>query len=148
MKLLKHPKLNEELEFLPIAVDGEKRYVNYFGGVQAGFPSPAEDFLGKRISLDEKYLSKPTCTFVIKVRGNSMVPTLLPGDVMIVRSDVELQDNALAIVSINHTDYTVKRYDKAARAFVPDNASYPSITVEESDVVMCLGVVRHVIRDL
>jgi DNA polymerase V len=85
---------------------------------------------------------------VIKVRGNSMVPTLLPGDVMIVRSDVELQDNALAIVSINHTDYTVKRYDKAARAFVPDNASYPSIAVEESDVVMCLGVVRHVIRDL
>jgi DNA polymerase V len=148
MKLLKHPKLNEELEFLPIAVDGEKRYVNYFGGVQAGFPSPAEDFLGKRISLDEKYLSKPTCTFVIKVRGNSMVPTLLPGDVMIVRSDVELQDNALAIVSINHTDYTVKRYDKAARAFVPDNASYPSIAVEESDVVMCLGVVKHVIRDL
>ena len=148
MKLVHVPKLHEELELVPIASDGEKRYVNYFGGVQAGFPSPAEDFLGKRISLDEKYLSKPTCTYVIKVRGNSMFPTLQPGDIMIVRSDVELHDNAIAIVSINHTDYTVKRYAKTASAFVPDNEAYPRIKIEESDVVMCLGVVKHVIRDL
>ena len=37
MKLVHVPKLHEELELVPIASDGEKRYVNYFGGVQAGF---------------------------------------------------------------------------------------------------------------
>ena len=44
MKVVQAPKLDEELELLPIQEEGTRRYVNYFGGVQAGFPSPAEDF--------------------------------------------------------------------------------------------------------
>lgn len=148
MKVVKAPRLSEELELLPIQEEGTRRYVNYFGGVQAGFPSPAEDFLGKRISLDEKYLSKPNSTYIIKVRGNSMHPTLQQGDVVVVRSDAELQDRDIAIVSINHSDYTVKRYDKASSSFVPDNASYSRIALTDADVVVCLGVVKHFIRDL
>jgi DNA polymerase V len=148
MKVVQAPKLDEELELLPIQEEGTRRYVNYFGGVQAGFPSPAEDFLGKRISLDEKYLSKPNSTYIIKVRGNSMHPTLQQGDIVIVRADKELQDQDIAIVSINHSDYTVKRYDKASSSFVPDNTSYSRIALVETDVVVCLGVVKHLIRDL
>lgn len=147
MKIIKAPRLNEELELVPICADNEKRFVNYFGGVQAGFPSPAEDFLGKKISLDEKYISKPNSTYIIKVRGNSMYPTLQNGDIVIVRSDKELQNNDVAIVSINNSDYTVKRFDKSKSQFIPDNQKFKAIQVEEEDVVICLGVVKHLIRD-
>ena len=77
-----------------------------------------------------------------------MHPTLQQGDIVIVRADKELQDQDIAIVSINHSDYTVKRYDKASSSFVPDNTSYSRIALVETDVVVCLGVVKHLIRDL
>lgn len=147
MKLIKAPRLNDELELIPFSTDNEKRHVNYFGGVQAGFPSPAEDFLGKKISLDEKYITKPNSTYIIKIRGNSMHPTLQNGDIVIVRSDKELQDNDIAIVSVNNSDYTVKRFDKKNSQFIPDNSKFKAIEVGEEDVVICLGIVKHLIRD-
>ena len=147
MKLIKAPRLNDELELIPFSIENEKRFINYFGGVQAGFPSPAEDFIGKKISLDEKYITKPNSTYIIKVRGNSMYPTLQNGDIVIIRSDKELQDNDVAIVSINNSDYTVKRYIKKNSQFVPDNSKFKAIEVGEEDVVICLGIVKHLIRD-
>lgn len=55
MKLI---KFGNELEYLPINTDGKKYYVQAREGVNAGFPSPVEDFLNDRISLDELYLLK------------------------------------------------------------------------------------------
>jgi DNA polymerase V len=147
MKIIKIPKLGNELEVLPYE-SNEKIYANYFGGVQAGFPSPAEDFVNKKLSLDEKYISNPNNTFIIKVRGNSMHPTLQIGDVLIVKSDLDLKDGKIGIVSINNNDYTVKRYSKRKNTFVADNSEYPNIEILEEDTILCLGVVKHIIRDL
>ena len=147
MKIIKIPKLGNELEILQYE-SNEKIYANYFGGVQAGFPSPAEDFSHKKLSLDEKYISNPNNTFIIKVRGNSMYPTLQIGDILIVKSDLDLKDNNIGIVSINNNDYTVKRFSKRKNTFVADNKEYPNIEVLEEDTILCLGVVKHIIRDL
>ena len=147
MKIIKIPKLGNELEILQYE-SNEKIYANYFGGVQAGFPSPAEDFVNKKLSLDEKYISNPNNTFIIKVRGNSMHPTLQIGDVLIVKSDLDLKDGKIGIVSINNNDYTVKRYSKRKNTFVADNPEYPNIEILEEDTILCLGVVKHIIRDI
>ena len=72
--LKKAPYFGSELENLTIHSEGEKKYVQVCGGVRAGFPSPAEDFLSDRISLDERYLSKVESTFVNRVKGLSMYP--------------------------------------------------------------------------
>lgn len=148
MKVIKVPKLGTELENLPYEINGNKIYVNYFGGVQAGFPSPAEDFIENRLSLDERYITNPNNTYLIRVRGNSMFPTLQVGDILIVKSDLDLEDNKIAIVSINNTDYTVKRFDKKAQTFVADNPEYTNIQIREEDTVLCLGVVKNLIRDI
>lgn len=147
MKIIKVPKLGDELQNLPYK-ESEKLYANYFGGVQAGFPSPAEDFTQKKLSLDEKYISNPNNTYIIKVRGNSMYPTLQVGDILIVKSDETLTDGKIVIVSINHADYTVKRFDKTSQSFTADNPDYPSVAIAEEDTVLCLGVVKHLIRDI
>jgi DNA polymerase V len=147
MKIIKIPKLGNELEVLSYE-SNEKIYANYFGGVQAGFPSPAEDFANKKLSLDEKYISNPNNTFIIKVRGNSMHPTLQIGDILIVKSDLDLKDSNIAIVSINNNDYTVKRYSKKKKTLIADNPEYPNIEVLDEDTILCLGVVKHVIRDV
>jgi DNA polymerase V len=149
MKIITTPKLSKELVNLPFRIEGDSVYVKYYEqGVQAGFPSPADDFKEIPLSLDEKYLQNPESTYLIKVVGNSMMPTLYVGDILIVKAHVELKHNDIAIVSINNTDYTVKRFDHDNKLLIADNKEYLPISVKEDDTLICLGIVKHLIRDL
>lgn len=141
--------LNEELINLPFSIHGRYAYVNYYDdGIQAGFPSPADDFKEQRLSLDEKYLVAPESTFLIKVVGMSMYPTLHVGDILVVRSDYEASDNTVAIISVNNTAFTVKRIDKQNAQLIADNDDFPNIPIHHEDHIAYLGVVKHLIRDL
>lgn len=149
MSIVKIPKLNSELELVPFQIRNNGVYVKYYSdGVQAGFPSPAEDFKEQKISLDSRYLKNPDATYLVKVKGDSMYPTLHKGDLLIVKSDMELTNNKIGILSFNNTDFTVKRYDKKNNTLIADNDSFPNIKVEEDDTILCLGIVQHFIRDL
>ena len=149
MKIQSAPKWSSELQPLSLKKEWDKTYVTYYAfGVQAGFPSPADDFKEQQLSLDERYLSHPEATFMVRVAGSSMEPTLQVGDILIVKSDVVLEDNKIGIVSVNHTDFTVKRLDKKKQHLVADNPAFESIQIQETDTVVCLGVVMHLIRDI
>ncbi|UUV21996.1 LexA family protein [Paenimyroides aestuarii] len=142
-------KFDSELEFLPIHTDGEKYYVQVKEGVNAGFPSPAEDFLNDRISLDELYLSKVEATFVNRVKGLSMYPDYQENDILILRSDYEPQHGDDVVVSINSSAYTLKRYDKMNSKLVALNPNYAhSVVITESDEVVILGVVDALVRNI
>ncbi len=43
------------------------------GNISAGFPSPADDFLGDRIDLNKYLVKNPPSTFLGFVSGTSMV---------------------------------------------------------------------------
>ncbi len=149
MKIINLPKFSKELINLPFRIEEQKVYVKYYEeGVQAGFPSPAEDFKELPLSLDEKYLQNPEATYLIKVAGNSMYPTLQIGDILIVKSDKSFTDDSIGIVSVNQTDFTVKRFDKTTKTLIADNVEFPNIPIQEDDTLICLGVVKHLIRDL
>lgn len=145
----KNLQTNEELEFIEFRTEGKKVYVNLYQSViQAGFPSPADDFLEQQISLDERYLSHPDSTYLVRVKGNSMYPTLIEGDILIVRSDLIIQDNMIAIVSLNNAHFTVKRMDLKNKFLVPDNPKFKKIAITEEDQLRYLGRVVTIIRDL
>ncbi|ANW97472.1 DNA repair protein [Wenyingzhuangia fucanilytica] len=150
MKIIKVAKgLSGELEMVPFRISEDGVYVPYYeDGVQAGFPSPADDFKEQRLSLDAKLLSKPNSTFIVRVKGNSMFDTLHVGDLLIVRADLNLEDNDIGILSVNNNDFTVKRLDKSRNLLVADNEDFPNIEINEDDVIQCRGVVKHLIRDL
>lgn len=148
IKFIKAPKFGGELENLPINEEGEKHFVQVGGGVRAGFPSPAEDFLSDRISLDERYLSKVESTFVNRVKGLSMFPEYLENDIIIIRSDYEPVHGDDIVVSINSSEYTLKRYDKKNSTLIALNAEYSnSVKIDESDEVIILGVVDALVRE-
>lgn len=149
MKIITPPKFGDELVNLPYRVEGERVYVKYYEeGVQAGFPSPAEDFKEVPLSLDERYLQNPEATYLVKVVGASMMPSLQVGDILVVKANLELKHDDIAIVSFNNTDYTVKRFDQKKKLLVADNKDYLPIAVKEEDTLLCLGIVKHLIRDL
>lgn len=149
MKIINLPKFSKELINMPFVIDNNKVYVNYYDqGVQAGFPSPADDFKEIPLSLDEKYLQHPESTYLIKVAGDSMYPTLHVGDILIVKSDQTITHNSIGIVSVNHTDFTVKRFDNKTNTLIADNSDYSNITINPDDTLICLGLVKQLIRDV
>lgn len=148
IKFIKAPKFGEDLENLPIDSEARKQYAQYLGGIHAGFPSPAEDFLSDRVSLDERYLSKTASTFLNKVRSLSMFPEYQIDDIIIVRSDYDPSDGDDIVVSINSSEYTLKRYDKNRGMLLALNTEYAnSVKIEENDEVVILGVVDALIRE-
>lgn len=148
IKFIKAPKFGDTLENLPINKERKNIFVEFHGGIHAGFPSPAEDFLSDRISLDERYLSKIESTFVNRVKGLSMYPEYLENDLIVIRSDYEPQNGDDIVVSINSSDYTLKRYDKTTSSLIALNPKYAeSVKIEENDEVVILGVVDALIRE-
>lgn len=141
-------KLGDDLEFCPINFDSKKYYVEYYGNISAGFPSPADDFVKSQISIDEKYLSKPHSTYVLRVGGLSLYPEYQLGDFVILRSDYILIDGDDVAISINGSEFTLKRYSKKSNTFISLNKAFPDITInEENDTISILGISDAIIRD-
>ncbi len=89
-----------------------KKYIPNFGHVNAGFPSPAEDFVDDQISFEQRYLTHPESTFLIVVGGDSMYPVYQKNDILVIRTDLIPLHHDDIIVSVNNEDYTLKRFDK------------------------------------
>lgn len=148
MILKKADNIYSELEFFPVKSDGQKFYVEVHDHIANGFPSPAEDFSGKRISLDEKFLSKPEATFIGKAKGMSNYPYVMPGDFLIIRSDLEARNGDLAIVYISGEGFSAKKIDFEKNCLTPLNKDFPVINIAADEIVETRGVVKSIFRDM
>ncbi|MDE7125813.1 MAG: hypothetical protein K2O12_04970, partial [Muribaculaceae bacterium] len=54
-------------------------------GIQAGFPSPAQEFIHNSIDLNKEIVSHPASTFYGRVNGDSMVgENIEDGDLLVI----------------------------------------------------------------
>jgi DNA polymerase V len=122
----------------------------YLCPVAAGFPSPADDFLEKRLDLNEYLVRNPPATFLVRVSGHSMKDAgIFDGDILVV--DKSLQPvSGSTVVAILHGEFTVKTLkQRDGRTYlVPANAAYPVIEVTPEMDCEVWGVVASVIRKL
>ena len=57
----------------------------FFESVSAGFPSPAADYMDKKLDLNELCIHNAAATFFIRVQGDSMMNAgIFDGDILIV----------------------------------------------------------------
>lgn len=122
----------------------------FLAGVQAGFPSPADDFIDKRLDLNEHLIKHPAATFFVRAVGNSMLGVgIHNGDLLIVDRAAEAQVGKTIIAAV-HGELTVKRLEKRGERLmlVPANPDYPSIDVTDGEGFEIWGVVTYVIHNL
>jgi len=120
----------------------------FLANVQAGFPSPAEDYLDKTLDLNALLISHPAATFFVRVMGDSMQNAgICSGDVLIVDRSLEVLENAIVIAVVNG-EFTVKRLlKKEGRIFLaPENPSYPILEIAPESDFQVWGVVTYVIH--
>lgn len=120
----------------------------YSCGVSAGFPSPADDYIGQQLDLNDLLIKKPASTFFVRVAGDSMTGIgINDNDILVVDRSLEPTNGRIIIAALNG-ELTVKRLIKTARSWrlVAENPNYPAIDITEDLSCVSWGVVTSVIR--
>jgi len=116
------------------------------GDVQAGFPSPVEEELRDVISFDEYLITRPENSFIIKVRGDSMIGEgIMEGDLAIVDKGKEPKNGDVVLAEVDG-EWTLKYFKRQGKevALEAANPKYPTIRPKEE--LKIGGVVAAIIR--
>lgn len=123
------------------------RDIPILGRVAAGKPTLAVEHVEGTIPLPTEWV-KGKEVFLLKVKGDSMAPYILPDDYVVVRSQPSAE-NGDVVVTLVGDEATVKRFFKKGRKveLKPDNERWETIQIEEgSGEVQILGKVIGVFR--
>lgn len=118
--------------------------------VSAGFPSPAEDYVEKKLDLNELLISHPAATFFVRVEGDSMInANIHSGDILIVDRSLSAENGSIAIAVLNG-EFTVKRVkiEKGELFLVAENPRFPPIKVSKEADFQIWGIVTYVIHNV
>jgi DNA polymerase V len=116
--------------------------------IKAGFPSPAEDYIDRKIDLNEQLIANPAATFMVRVEGSSMIDCgINEQDVLIVDKSLKAKDKDI-ILAVVDGEFTVKRLriKRGVYELVPENPEYQVITITEGTDFVVWGVVTYVIH--
>jgi DNA polymerase V len=122
----------------------------FLSRISAGFPSPADDYVEGKLSLDEHLVQRPEATFFLRVQGDSMIGSgIHDGDLLIVDKSLRAQHNSIVIAEI-HGELTVKRLHNqdGIVLLLAENPAYRPITITEESQLVVWGVVTNVIHNL
>jgi DNA polymerase V len=116
--------------------------------VQAGFPSPADDFIERRLSLDELLIHHPIATFFVEATGTSMMGAgIFPGDILIVDRSLQAIDGDI-VIAVLDGQLTVKRLRIVAgqAQLTADNPDFAPIELRDGQELTIWGVVTGAIH--
>ena len=119
------------------------------GSVPAGFPSPAEDHGAKRVDLIERLITHPQATYLMRVRGLSMVEAgIFDGDVVVVDRAIKPHSGQI-VVAVVDGEFTVKYlWMRAGRLKLKAaNPTFPDIVPRDDQVIEVWGVVKAALKE-
>ncbi|MBM2884123.1 translesion error-prone DNA polymerase V autoproteolytic subunit [Chromobacterium phragmitis] len=116
--------------------------------VRAGFPSPADDYLDDNINLHEYLVEDPPATFIVRVKGDSMIGAGIDnGDLLVVDKGMTPAHGDI-VVAIIDGEFTVKRLHQrgGSCALMPENPAYAPITLHSGQELLVWGVVTGCVK--
>lgn len=120
----------------------------YTSKVAAGFPSPADDHVEKRLNPSDYLVENDNSTFFVRVKGDSMIDAgIFEDDVLVIdRAPVaQIGDIVLAMLD---GEFTVKTLGKSKHGprLIPANDNFPVIDIQEGQSFEVWGVVTGSMR--
>lgn len=122
----------------------------YLSPVIAGFPSPADDYVDRKLDLHEHLIHNEAATFFLRAQGDSMIGAgIHDGDLLIVDRSAEASHDRVVIAALDG-ELTVKRLIRRRGKvyLMPENPDYPEIDITEREYIHIWGVVTYVIHKL
>lgn len=119
----------------------------FVGGVVAGFPSPADDFVYESIDLNKLIVKHPDATFYARVKGQSMTGDFMEDDLLVIDRSMEWTDNKIALCFVEN-EFTLKRLkiEDGKCYLIPSNKDFPIFEVNDTNEVIVWGIVTYSIK--
>lgn len=122
----------------------------YLCRVEAGFPSPADDYVETSLDLREHLVGCEEATFFVRVAGDSMTEAgIHDGDILVVDRSVEPEGGDVVVAALD-SELTVKRYEvRSGHPYLmPESEAHDPIAIEPGQELVVWGVVQHVIHEV
>lgn len=122
----------------------------YLSPVNAGWPSPAEDYIDEQLNLHELLVRNPAATFFLRAAGDSMLGVgIHDGDLLIVDRSLDAASNKVIIAALDGELLVKKLVRKDGHTWLaPANPKFPEIDITEREYVHIWGIVTYVIHKL
>ena len=119
----------------------------WIGKIMAGFASPAADYTGEVIDINDLIIKNKEYTFIAKIEGDSMIDASLnDGDIVIIDRSITPKDNDKVVVCVDG-EFTIKYVsvdpEKRKVWLVPANGDFPKIEVSDESDLRIWGVVTY-----
>ena len=142
------PEITDDVVRLPVIAE-----------VAAGFENniAMEDWEGESIEIPRSYLKGHPIEdyFMLRVKGDSMYPLYMAGDIVLVlRQSTLNRSGDIGVIRYNEEEATLKKVEFVMgedwMKLVPINPQYPPMMIENEDLEQCsvLGIPRMVIREI
>jgi len=136
-------------KIIQLLIAGKKLKIPlYSSHVEAGFASPADDFVEEYLDLNDLLVKREEATFFVRVAGRSMVDAgIYPDDILIVDRSLEAKHGKI-VIAVLDGEVTVKRLSTQGGNIVlkAENTQYQDITVQGA--LHIWGVVTSVIHQV
>ena len=120
----------------------------YAWPVQAGFPSPADDYMEGELDLNRHVVGNRAATFYVRAAGESMTGAgIHPGDILVVDRSLEAVDGRVVVAAVDG-ELTLKRLRRrdGATWLEPENDAFGPIRLDEGSDLVIWGVVTFVVH--
>lgn len=121
------------------------------GGIRAGFPSPAQDYVDRSLDFNKELIEHPAATFYAKVVGLSMVEAGIDeGDIIVIDRSLDPKQGDVVVAFIEG-EFTMKYLDLSEKSrgsiwLRPGNREFPPFRITADDNFTIWGVVSKVIK--
>jgi len=116
--------------------------------INAGFPSPAQDYIDKALDMNEHLIKNETATFIVRVASLSMLNAGIDiDDELVVDRSLEAKHNDIVVALIDN-DFTVKRLMIDERKWLKaENPEYKNIYFSDGQELIIWGVVTYILKN-
>lgn len=129
----------------------ERLELQFAQAVKAGFPSPAEDYMGESLDFNRDLIRNPEATFYALVEGDSMMDVgICKGDIAVIDRSIEPQHGDVVVGAIDR-EFTVKFLDLTHKAegwieLRAANKKFSPFRIDETTDFRLWGVVIYTIK--
>ncbi|WP_411704740.1 translesion error-prone DNA polymerase V autoproteolytic subunit [Edaphovirga cremea] len=115
--------------------------------VSAGFPSPAQDYVERRLDMNELLISHPSATYFVRVSGDSMIDANInDGDMLVVDSSLTAKQGSIVVASVEG-EFTVKKLQlHPTLQLLPMNPAFAPILLHHEEDLEIFGVVTWILH--
>lgn len=145
--------LLKKIGAIPLSQNPNIVKIPILGTVKAGYDYLAQENIIGNIDVENSLVGDGTEYFALQVKGDSMSPIFIEGDIVIIKKQNDCENNQIAIVIVNGEEGTIKKVRKTEQGIIlqPLNPAYAPMIFTNEEIksmpITIVGIVKQLKRE-